>query len=71
MRCYACDKDVSGDDIDRPTSRFYCSVCFAPTIEEQFQQARKEFNESLFKVEPEFDEDIPLCIEDHGDDVQE
>lgn len=59
--------------MDRPTGRYYCSTCFAPTIEEQFQQARKEFADSIFQVAnvaPEFDspESIPLCIEDHGDD---
>ena len=71
MKCFACDRDVSGDDMDRPTGRYYCTPCFAPTIEEQFRQTRKEFNESIYEnVAPEFDEgeSLPLCIEDHGDE---
>ena len=70
MKCFACDKDVSGDDMDRPTGRYYCSQCFAPTVEEQFRQARKELNDSYENVAPEFDseESLPLLIEDHGDE---
>lgn len=54
--------------MDRPTGRYYCSPCFTPTIEEQFRQARKEFNESLYQVEPDFDANTPLEIEDNGDE---
>ena len=70
MHCYACDREVSGDDLDRPTGRYYCSECFAPTIDEQFRQARKEFNESVFSFEEEFDqeEELSLDIEDNPDD---
>ena len=56
--------------MDRPTGRYYCSQCFAPTVEEQFRQARKELNDSYENVAPEFDseESLPLLIEDHGDE---
>lgn len=43
--------------MDRPTGRYYCNPCFAPTLEEQFREDRLELAESVrdYAVEEEFD----------------
>lgn len=42
MRCFSCDRLVSGDDYDKPTGRWYCSECFQFTADEMLSLEKKE-----------------------------
>ena len=43
MRCFSCDLDLGNDaPMDRPTKRFYCTICFQPTLEVQLAAASRE-----------------------------
>ena len=33
MHCYACNILLDSPSLDRPTNRYYCSVCFEPTTQ--------------------------------------
>ena len=48
MRCFACNKDLVGDEIvDRPTGRFYCQLCFEPTIDEMLRLLEQEDRDQM------------------------
>lgn len=43
MRCFACDVDLGQTaPMDRATSRWYCIVCFEPTLQVQLAAASVE-----------------------------
>jgi len=64
LRCFCCDVPVSGDALDHPTGRYYCSTCFSWTIEEQMRLASLEGLDSL--GEP--DELMKAILELTGED---
>lgn len=38
MHCFACNKELQNDVIDdKPTGRYYCTECFAFTVDEQLR----------------------------------
>lgn len=45
MKCFACDGDLPETaQPDRPTDRWYCNVCFAPTLEVQLAASVKDLD---------------------------
>lgn len=58
MRCFCCNKQVSGDDLDKATGRFYCAECWEWTALEILRSERLEKGYSEFDLDdPEKDKD--------------
>jgi hypothetical protein len=47
LRCFACDKDLTAEIVDRPTNRYYCVECFEPTIDEMLRLLELEDREQM------------------------
>lgn len=45
MRCFACNEELHETaQPDRPTDRWYCNICFQPTLEVQLAASVKDLD---------------------------
>lgn len=66
MRCYACNIILQSPSMDKPTGRYYCSICLEPT-----NDVLLKLSEAEFKEDSDFLDSIPLFEEISIEELEE
>ena len=70
MHCYCCNILLSNPQLDKPTGRYYCEECLAPSVEEQLRLAGKDYNPDFEHVVEEEKVEVPFKEHIHDEDFE-